>query len=130
MIKEYRKGSDIQLSVHFHLRAFDCRCHDSSCVVTYVDDELIEALEIMFPACPTMWLSCGFRCTKHNRLIGGKPGSLHLTGKAADIHAHGYDGKEIAAIASIISAFNIGGIGQYATFAHCDVRGYSSRWFG
>lgn len=125
-ISQFVKGSDIQLSPHFHLREFDCHCTRPGCTITYVDPELIYYLEKKRSrwAEPIAIVS-GFRCTDHNREVGGKPGSFHLTGKAADIRVEGVKPSEVAD-----ECEDAGGLGRYPTFTHVDLRGYRARWWG
>jgi zinc D-Ala-D-Ala carboxypeptidase len=73
-------------------------------------------------------VTSGFRCTAHNRAVGGKPGSIHLLGKAADVVALKVKPSTVAFAAESIRAFANGGLGRYDTFTHVDVRGYRSRW--
>jgi len=126
MIRQYIKGADIKLSPHFHLKEFDCHCTRKECTITYVDDELIHYLEKK----RSIWhepitVVSGFRCTDHNREVGGKPGSYHLTGKAADIRVLGVKPGEVADACE-----DAGGLGRYSNFTHCDLRGYRARWWG
>lgn len=126
MINEYKKGDQKKLSTNFSLSEMHCRCHYISCSVTYVDSTLIDYLEkkrgeIGKP----IIINDAFRCARHNADVGGKPGSYHLIGKAADISVPGEDMVKLA------DKFeDADGLGRYPGrhFLHCDVRGYKSRW--
>lgn len=128
MIIEYKKGDRDKLSKDFNLSEFHCHCIYPDCEVTYVDSSLVTYLqrkrdELGLP----LSLDCAFRCTRHNKDVGGKPGSIHLQGKAADITINGGD------INSIADKFDdADGLGRYPTrhFIHVDVRGYKARWVG
>lgn len=128
MIEEYIKGHNIQFNQYFSSTEFDCHCSRSDCDITYIDSDLIEYLtkkreEIGKP----FIIQSGFRCTRHNRDVGGKPGSIHLQGKAADISVVGEDMFKLA------DKFeDADGLGRYPGrhFCHVDKRGYKARWTG
>lgn len=126
MIKEYDKGKCVKLSEHFDSTDFDCHCSRKDCLVTYVDTELIDFLEnrlLLWHVIPE--IVSGFRCTVHNRSVGGAAGSRHLTGQAADIRVKGLPPYKIAN-----DCENIGGLGRYKTFTHIDTRHKKARWTG
>lgn len=126
MIKKYDKLHDEQLSEHFWLREFHCLCTSAVCQNTYVDDDLISKLEELRTACGTIKINDAYRCSKHNNEVGGKPGSYHLLGKAADIKTP--LGAALTAMNAENGPFKNGGVGRYGTFIHVDVRGYKARW--
>lgn len=126
MIREYVKGKDEKLSEHFSSSEFDCKCMRDDCNVTYIDSSLISFLE----AKRALWrkpikIHSGFRCTHHNQRVGGKPGSRHLIGMAADISVDGMTMNKIAS-----DCRDAGGLGIYKTFVHVDMRLGKSRWTG
>lgn len=126
MIKAYEKFSNQSLSKDFFSSEFDCRCHYPECTMTYVDEELIQYLQGKRDFLKKgIILNSGFRCTRHNIDEGGKPGSQHLLGKAADIRVNGIDSKRLAQIFD-----DADGLGIYDTFIHVDKRGHRSRWSG
>jgi uncharacterized protein YcbK (DUF882 family) len=76
--------NDIQLTPHFKLREFQCRC----CSLVKLTPKLLKLLEEL----RVKWgspiiITSGYRCASHNRYVGGASGSLHLSGMAADISA-------------------------------------------
>lgn len=120
-----------QLSEHFNSDEFRCHC----CGELHPDgvpQELVDGLEEIRASDPEgpVNVMSGYRCPKHNAAVGGAKGSLHMAGKAADIHKGGTTPADVADIASDINVFADGGIGRYATFTHVDVRGHKSRWNG
>lgn len=128
MIREFKKGKNVKLSKSFYSKEFDCRCPYPECQWTLVDDYLILRLQkerdiLKQP----IIINSGYRCQRHNREVGGKPGSYHLIGKAADIHVKGLKVKELL---DIFEGFD--GLGSYVGrhMVHCDVRGYRSRFVG
>lgn len=76
----------------------------------------------------------GYRHPAYNKLKKGKPQSLHLQAKAADIKVRGMTGKQIRArIEKLIAAGKMeqGGLGTYEgepMMCHYDVRGRKARW--
>lgn len=124
MIVHYLKGGNCPLTLNFHSGEFDCKCGYQECNVTYIDLDLIYKLQEK----RNLWqqpihINSGFRCARHNHEVGGKDGSYHMIGKAADIRV---DGMTADAIADQCEDFN--GLGRYDTFTHVDVRGNKSRW--
>lgn len=121
----YERGDNVQLSKHFHLREFECKC--GKCVDQYVHMELVRLLEYLrvFFGKP-ITITSAYRCTKHNKKIGGVPASRHIFGFAADIKVLGITPSEVTKEA--VKLF--GGVGTYRTFTHVDVREKSTHWKG
>lgn len=73
-----------------------------------------------------MQLSSGYRCKKHNKAVGGVPGSMHCLGKAADIYCpdrnYGYE------LIKISMEMGMNGIGVSKTFVHLDYRQWPVLW--
>lgn len=124
MIKEFKKGSKTKISKNFNSSEFDCKCKRAGCKTTYIDMELIDQLEELRAeiACPLTIVS-GFRCVDHNKNVGGKKGSLHLVGKAADISSSELTHKELQFFCE-----DFDGLGKGLNLTHVDVRGYKARW--
>lgn len=129
LIKEYKKSESVKLSKNFSSSEFHCHCRSKKCNVTYIDSDLIDYLQEKREMLgkPFKVLS-GFRCTTHNKSVGGKPGSQHLQGKAADIKLSGSDITN----SNYVSFFkDADGLGIYkGRFLHIDTRGYRARWAG
>ena len=128
----YPKGIKKQLSKYFNSTEFDC--HGSGCCsMTLINSKLVEYLDKIrehFNAPVT--ISSGYRCTIHNKNVGGATGSRHNKGDAADIVVKGHSPREVAQYAESIG---IKGIGLYETakdgyFVHIDTRNYKSFWYG
>lgn len=107
---------------------FDCKCTNATCRHLYIDTDLVLGLDLLHDLFPQITINSGFRCTAHNKAVGGKAGSFHLLGKAADIRSQFADPTELYYAADKLSVFNQGGVGIYTNFIHVDVRGYRSRW--
>lgn len=128
----YKKGQAVKLSTHFNSSEFDC--HGSGCCSqTIVNPDLVKYLQQIrehFNAPIT--ITSAYRCTTHNRRIGGATGSRHTKGDAADIVVKGVSPREVAKYAESIG---IKGIGLYETsadgyFTHIDTRSTKSFWYG
>ena len=76
----------------------------------------------------------GYRTVAWNKAQKGKPASLHLTARAADLNVKGMTGKQIRlAIETLIAGGQMvqGGLGTYRntpSLVHYDVRGRKARW--
>lgn len=123
----YKKNVSYKISEHFDSKQFDC--HGSGCCSqTEVDPKLVEYLEMIcneFEADVT--INSAYRCTKHNKKIGGASKSKHLYGQAADIKVKGVAPLKVAQYAESIG---IKGIGQYSNFVHIDTRTNKYFWYG
>jgi len=106
----------------FFRSEFECPClvctqdHHSKFVI---DNLLLDKLqEVRDELNKAVIINSGFRCPTHNRTIGGKKTSSHLTGKAADVAILGSPYRyEVLRI--FFTKFNRIGIG--ADFIHVDV---------
>lgn len=79
-------------------------------------------------------VNSGYRSPEYNATIpGAAKNSQHIYGKAADIVIDGYRPVQVKAmIEKLISEGKMkqGGIGNYNTFTHYDIRGTKARWDG
>lgn len=76
-------------------------------------------------------INSGYRSPDHNKAIGGKPSSYHLKAMAADIRVVGVTPKELhKTIKNLMDEGSIkqGGLSQYPTFVHYDIRGWYATW--
>lgn len=141
----------MQLTDNFHIDEFKCK--DGTPVPPeYYDNVkfLAEELQVLrdFLNADTFYefkilINSAYRTELHNELIGGSPKSQHLTASAADIRVFGCLGgsddweqiepEYVAKTIDVLARFNYmeqGGIGQYETFTHYDIRGEKVRWNG
>ncbi len=127
----FKKGSSAQLSDHFSVSEFDCKCKYPECTMTRISPELIDMLEeirmklkeAIGRAFPIV-IKSGYRCEAHNAdTPGAVDGSQHPQGRAADIIIpNKYH--------NLIDIFvgDRGGVGFYDDRLHIDVRGSRARW--
>lgn len=76
-------------------------------------------------------ITSGYRTPSHNKKVGGKPASQHLTASAADITTRNKTPKQLKAIVEELikeGKLSIGGIGLYSGFLHVDIREGKARW--
>ena len=122
-------------TAHFSIREFACPCCGKW---DAVDTHLVDGLEDMrhlLDDKPVL-VTSGYRCSDHNKRIGGASQSKHVTGQAADIVVTGCDLLDVYAAALNIESFRRGGIGLYPPgpgngstgFLHVDTRTHQARW--
>ncbi|TFB08044.1 DUF882 domain-containing protein [Candidatus Atribacteria bacterium MT.SAG.1] len=110
--------NDIKIAEYFSLYEFDCPC----CRRVMLSPDLLARVAHLRRAINRpIYINSGYRCKKENRRVGGAPGSYHLLGMAADIHAGDFLLSELLTYAQEIE-FN--GIGFYEkkNFLHLDIR--------
>jgi uncharacterized protein YcbK (DUF882 family) len=114
-----------RLSEHFTRDELACPC----CGRCIVEPELISALErIRAMVGGPVIVNSGYRCSAHNRRIGGAHRSRHLEGRAADLAIpNGMTHEEFGNLCEEVIGDD-GGVGRGTTFVHVDVRGYRARW--
>ena len=114
------------VSENFNRSEFACKCQ---CGKDTVDVDLLKLLEKIrghFDA--PVRINSGNRCATHNAFTGGLSNSQHLYSKAADIVVDNVHPHIVAELARQLDA---GGVGDYNTFTHVDVRsGVKARWKG
>ena len=89
MIQKYEFNDTTQLSPHFNAKEFRCKCGKEH--ETLISDELIEKLEKLYAAlnCSKIIVTSGYRCTAHDKSVGGSGTGQHTLGNAADICCYG-----------------------------------------
>ena len=134
MTKNYSYNDNTQLTPHFNVSEFRCKCggtHD-----TIINSELPEKLEKLFKAlnCSAIVINSGYRCPTHSVNIGGSVNDYHTKGYAADIICYDQSGNKISSkkVSCAAQDVGFGGIsnidGTY-TATHVDVR-TSNFWLG
>ena len=77
-------------------------------------------------------INSGYRCANYNdNIVKGSKNSRHKKGQAADIVIKGMTPNEVYELVCEmveLGQLRFGGIGQYNTFTHVDIRDYSAGW--
>lgn len=130
----YQFDDKTQLSAHFNVQEFKCQCGKSHDIL--IDGGLIDKLEALYTAlnCSKIIVTSGYRCSEHDKAVGGTGGGQHTKGTAADVCCYGQDGQPISSKTVCCKAQDLGfgGIANITSsyqYTHLDVRtGY--RWLG
>ncbi|MDE7098771.1 MAG: DUF882 domain-containing protein [Ruminococcus sp.] len=134
MIKTYKSTDKTQLTTHFNISEFRCKCggnHD-----TKLDTELVDKLEKLHKAlnCSKIIINSGYRCPTHSVNAGGSATDYHTKGYAADIVCYDQKGNKISSkiISCAAQDLGFGGIANIDstyTATHVDTR-TSNFWKG
>ena len=134
MIQKFEFNDTTQLSPHFNISEFRCKCGKEH--ETLKNPELIEKLEKLYAAlnCSKIIVTSGYRCAAHDKNVGGSGTGQHTFGNAADICCYGQDGQPISSKAVCCKAQDIGfrGIANITAayiYTHVDVRP-NGKWYG
>ena len=133
MVKTYSYDQDVRLTPHFRSSEFRCKCgkkHDY-----YIDEQLPKNLEKLFTVIPALFgisvkeirLTSGYRCSAHDRNVGGSGFGPHTGGFAADYCVYDMNGKPISTKLVCCAAQEIGfkgiaNIDSNYLFTHSDVK--------
>jgi uncharacterized protein YcbK (DUF882 family) len=80
----FKKKENKQLSAHFNSSEFECSC--TKCVDQFIEQDLIDKLEKVRELYgKPIVITSGYRCPDHNKAVGGKNNSTHMSGMAVDI---------------------------------------------
>lgn len=114
-----RTQNDEQLSNNFKLSELQCPC--PACDGGRPTADLVRKLQGLrdLSGLPLL-VTSGVRCAAHNATVGGKSGSQHVLGNAADLHYQ--NGDELFKL--IANALRVGftGLGIAKSYVHVDVR--------
>lgn len=134
MIKTYPFTDNTQLTPHFNAHEFKCKCgkvHD-----TLISEELVSKLEELYAKlnCSKIIVTSGYRCSMHDRAVGGNGSGQHTKGTAADICCYGQDGNPISSKLVCCTAQDLGftgiaNINSAYIYTHVDIR-TGNPWFG
>ena len=134
MVKKYESGDKSQLSQHFNVQEFRCKCGKEHEIL--IAEELITNLEKLYSAlnCSKIIVTSGYRCTAHDKNVGGSGSGQHTKGNAADICCYGQDGQPISSktVCCMTQDIGFGGIAtinEKYIYTHVDVR-TGSKWYG
>ena len=127
MLRTFNYNENVRLSEHFNSIEFRCKCGK---VHNYtVDTNLIDKLERLYSALNASKgiISSGYRCTTHDRAVGGNGYGQHTKGTACDIIFYDKDNKPISSKIVSCKAQDLGfggiaNINTAYTYTHLDVR--------
>lgn len=132
-VKNYKSTDTSKLSEHFKVSEFKCKCGGTH--NTLVAEDLVTKLEQLRTAlnCSKIIINSGYRCSAHDKNVGGSGTGQHTTGKAADIVCYDSSGKAISSRKVTCAAQDIGfsgiaNIDNTYTATHVDVA--SRTWRG
>ena len=134
MIKTFKSTDKTQLTTHFNVSEFRCKCggsHD-----TKLDTDLADKLEKLHTAlnCSKIIINSGYRCSAHDKNVGGSGTGQHVNGCAADIVCYDQKGNKISSKKVCCAAQDLGfggiaNIDSTYTATHVDTR-TSNFWKG
>ena len=123
----------VQITNNFYLDEFECR--DESDIPLDVFNNILELAEQMQKIrdlCgKSIIVNSGYRSPDYNKSIGGAKKSQHLLGKACDFNVKGVSPYEVSEVLEDLMQGGIiinGGLGEYDTFTHYDIRNNPARW--
>lgn len=130
-VVNYAKSTSVKVSTNFKVSEFACK-GKGCCDTVKIDKQLVMYLQkIRDHFGKSITINSGYRCSKHNKSVGGASSSKHTKGMAADIVVDGVGPKEVAKYAERLG---IKGIGLYegsdGNFVHIDTRTVKSFWYG
>lgn len=118
-----------QITTHFHSTEFRCKC---GCGKIYINTTLVKNLETLFAKlnASKCIISSGYRCSKHDKAVGGSGSGQHTKGTAADCIYYDKNGKIIPSKIVICVAYDLGmfkGIAKINNnYTHLDIRANGS----
>ena len=134
MTKNYKSNDNTQITEHFNVSEFKCKCgknHD-----TILNPDLPKKLEKLHTAlnCSAIVINSGYRCASHDKAIGGSGIGHHVYGNAADIVCYDksenkISSKKVCCVAQDVGFGGIANIDGTYTATHVDVR-TSNFWKG
>lgn len=133
-IKSYSYNDRTQLSPHFNVQEFRCKCGGNHNIL--INGTLVNKLEEMFNIfdCSKIIVNSGHRCSKHDKNVGGSGYGQHVDGNAADVVLYDKNNqiistKKVSCVAQDIGFMGIGNIDSSYTAIHVDVR-KNNKWYG
>jgi len=114
---------------YFLEKELACSCDKCT---TEMDAEFMERLISLREHCDFPFkLTSAYRCEKHNKDVGGYPGSYHVKGRAVDIQVYGAKAHKLL---SLVRRYGFMGVGISAKgnnsqrFIHIDDREHAAVW--
>lgn len=130
----YSSSDKTQLTEHFNVSEFKCKCGGSH--NTLISKKLVEMLEKLFEKldCSKIIVNSGYRCSTHDKNVGGNGSGQHTKGTAADVVCYAKGGsiissKIVSCVAQDLGFTGIANITADYQAIHLDVRS-GSKWYG
>ena len=130
----YKSTDKTQLTTHFNVNEFKCKCggnHDTKLDLTLTDklEQLHKVLD-----CSKIIINSGYRCSAHDKNVGGSGTGQHVNGCAADIICYDKNNnkissKKVCCVAQDLGFGGIANIDSTYTATHVDTR-ISNFWKG
>ena len=95
---------------------YACHC---GCGYDVIDPRIDPIYQAILSKVPGTKVNSACRCTEHNRVVGGKANSAHLTGKACDVSCVGSVNRFM--VISALLELGVRRIGLANSFIHFDV---------
>ena len=134
MVKSYKFTSVEKLSPNFCVSEFRCKCGGAHNIL--VDTVLVDRLQklVNVLGASKAVITSGYRCSAHDRAVGGNGAGQHTKGTAADVVFYDKSGKPIntkivACKAQDIGFNGIANIDSTYQYIHLDVR-TAGKWYG
>jgi len=123
----------MKLTKNFNLKEFECKCGCDMPLEVYENVIKLagELQKLRTYLDRPIKINSAYRCPEHNSKIGGSKNSQHLLGKASDIVVESLKPAEVFIIIEDLIDFGEllqGGLGNYQTFTHYDIRKTKARW--
>lgn len=111
---------------HFSVDELKCKC---GCGENECEPQLYEMLEEFRAAVSKeagvdtpIIVTSGYRCSKHNKKVGGAYSSQHVLGRAADVRVEGKSAAWLEKVAATVPSIKGMGRDDHNNFIHLDVR--------
>ena len=123
----------MKLTKNFSKSEFDCKCGcEMPKDVLHQVQKVANQLQVLRDATGKLIrVKSAYRCEEHNKSIGGVSNSQHILGKAADIVVKGIEPSITFDLVDLLineGEMLQGGLGNYDTFTHYDMRKNKARW--
>ncbi len=133
-IKTYKSTDTTQLSTYFNVQEFKCKCGGNHDIL--ISSELVAKLEELRTAlnCSKIIITSGYRCSNHDKNVGGSGTGQHVNGTAVDCICYDKNNEPVSSkiVSCVAQDLGFGGIANITssyTVTHLDVR-ESNIWKG
>jgi uncharacterized protein YcbK (DUF882 family) len=121
------------MTKNFSINEFECKCGCKMPLDVLANiEKLAEELQVLREVVASpITINSAYRCSSHNKSIGGVKSSQHILGKASDIVISEHKPSDTYSLIEDLIKDNVmaeGGLGSYNTFTHYDIRGHKARW--